>query len=271
MSDDATTDEAVADESAAAEAVADAEPAVEEAPAREPDELRDPIVERFSELLGDALVDTLVDPGVDLTIRVTPEAWSAAADVARNRLGARYFCFLSAIDWLPSPYGRSMDSDVDIVLAARAGNAPEPPSTEIVRGTTGGDTRFQVFARVAHVGGGDPFWGVTIKADVPEDSLTVDSWVKVYAGADWHERECWEMFGITFAGHPGLRHIYLPGDFEGYPLRKDYPLLSRMVKPWPGIVDVEPMPSDDEPEGGAEGESSVGAGEPEGGAEGSDA
>ena len=57
------------------------------------------------------------------------------------------------------------------------------------------------------------------------------------------------MFGITFDGHPDLRHIYLPGEFEGYPLRKDFPLLARMVKPWPGIVDVEPMPAEDEDDG----------------------
>ena len=50
------------------------------------------------------------------------------------------------------------------------------------------------------------------------------------------------MFGITFDGHPDLRHIYLPAEFEGHPLRKDFPLLARLVKPWPGIVDVEPMP-----------------------------
>jgi NADH-quinone oxidoreductase subunit C len=54
------------------------------------------------------------------------------------------------------------------------------------------------------------------------------------------------MFGITFNGHPHLSHIYLPGGFEGNPLRKDFPLLAREVKPWPGIVDVEPMPGDDE-------------------------
>jgi NADH-quinone oxidoreductase subunit C len=70
------------------------------------------------------------------------------------------------------------------------------------------------------------------------------SWITVYPGADWHEREAWEMFGITFVGHPNLSHIYLPGGFEGHPLRKDYPLLSRMVKPWPGLVDVEPMPGE---------------------------
>ena len=75
--------------------------------------------------------------------------------------------------------------------------------------------------------------------------MLAQSWVPVYAGADWHERECWEMFGVIFDGHPALRHLYLPSEFEGHPLRKDYALLSRVVKPWPGLVDVEAMPDDD--------------------------
>ena len=61
-------------------------------------------------------------------------------------------------------------------------------------------------------------------------------------GADWHERETWEMYGIDFIGHPEIRHLYLPGEFEGFPLRKDFPLLARVVKPWPGLTDVEAMP-----------------------------
>jgi NADH-quinone oxidoreductase subunit C len=68
----------------------------------------------------------------------------------------------------------------------------------------------------------------------------------VYFGADWHERETWEMYGFLFEGHPYLQHIYLPGEFEGFPLRKDFPLLSREVKPWPGIVDVEDLPAAEE-------------------------
>ena len=63
----------------------------------------------------------------------------------------------------------------------------------------------------------------------------------VFAGANWHERETWEMFGFWFDGHPNLIHIYLPGAFEGYPLRKDFPLLAREVKPWPGLTNVEPI------------------------------
>jgi NADH-quinone oxidoreductase subunit C len=64
------------------------------------------------------------------------------------------------------------------------------------------------------------------------------------------------MFGIRFAGHPDLRNMYLPTEFEGYPLRKDFPLLARHVKPWPGIVDVEPLPGE-----GDESAEAAGAGE----------
>ena len=95
--------------------------------------------------------------------------------------------------------------------------------------------------------------GVTLKSDVPE-TLSMPTWIRVYAGANWHERETHEMFGIAFDGHPDLRNLYLPGDFEGYPLRKDFPLLSRMVKPWPGIVDVEPMPGVDDADEAARGD-----------------
>ncbi len=82
---------------------------------------------------------------------------------------------------------------------------------------------------------------LVVKADI-DDSMTIDTWTDVYPGADWHEREAWEMFGVTFAGHPRLRNLYLPSGFEGHPLRKDYPLLARVVKPWPGIVDIEDIP-----------------------------
>ena len=88
-----------------------------------------------------------------------------------------------------------------------------------------------------------------LKADLDDEQPRVESWTPVYPGADWHERETWEMYGINFEGHPELKHIYLPSDFEGFPLRKDFPLLPRVVKPWPGIVDGEPMPGEDPSEG----------------------
>ena len=213
--------------------------------AREPDPLRDPLLEELASLVGDAVVETHVLPGKDMWVRVRPDAWAEVAHSVRFTLGARYFGFLSAIDWMPSPFGRSMDSDVDTRVKGAADKKVEEMST----GFAGGDTRFQVFARVANL---KDHWGITLKADVGDETPSIETWTKVYAGADWHEREAWEMFGIDFVGHPGLRKIYLPADFEGTPLRKDFPLLARMVKPWPGIVDVEPMPGGDDDEEASE-------------------
>jgi NADH-quinone oxidoreductase subunit C len=197
------------------------------------DEAREEIVAILTEELGDQVVGTHIRPGDDLWVRVTRESWRAAGIVARERLGFRAFEFLSAIDWLPSPFGKNEDSPTD---------PPPEPKTEIVTGYAGGETRFQVLARVHSY---TRKLGLTLKVDIPDDDLSLDTWLPVYAGVNWHEREVLEMFGITFVGHPYLLNLYLPGEFEGHPLRKDFPLLARHVKPWPGIVDVEPMPSDD--------------------------
>ena len=205
----------------------------------ETDDARQGVLDTFTEALGDAVVGSHIEPGRGLWLRVAREAWTSAAEVAKVRLGFTFFDHLSAIDWMPSPWGRYEDSAVDV------GVTPFDPTGVIETGVAGGDTRFQVICRLANVRRhADPHLNVILKADVPDDDLRIASLVPLYAGANWHERECWEMFGIAFDGHPGLRHLYLPGEFEGHPLRKDFPLLARLVKPWPGIVDVEPMPGE---------------------------
>ncbi|MEZ5226905.1 MAG: NADH-quinone oxidoreductase subunit C [Acidimicrobiales bacterium] len=205
------------------------------------DEARSALLEAITADLGDAVVGHHLVAGSDLWVRVGTEAWGDLAAYLRERQRFRFFSWLSAIDWMPSPFGRSLDANVDNLLEPTEANEPAVGGS----GHAGGDTRFQVLARVHNLSTG---LGITVKADVPDDSLSVGTWTASYPGAEWHEREAWEMFGIDFAGHPGLRHIYLPGEFEGHPMRKDYPLLARLIKPWPGIVDVEPMPgSDDEP------------------------
>ncbi|MFZ3072139.1 MAG: NADH-quinone oxidoreductase subunit C, partial [Thermodesulfobacteriota bacterium] len=56
------------------------------------------------------------------------------------------------------------------------------------------------------------------------DGETIDSVTSMWRGADWPEREAYDMYGIVFDGHPDLKRIYMPKDWEGFPLRKDYPL-----------------------------------------------
>jgi NADH-quinone oxidoreductase subunit C len=68
---------------------------------------------------------------------------------------------------------------------------------------------------------------LTVRVFLNEPDLSVPSVVPLWEGANWLEREVWDMFGITFTGHPDLRRILMPDEFTAYPLRKDYPLQGR--------------------------------------------
>jgi len=63
-----------------------------------------------------------------------------------------------------------------------------------------------------------------IRVPLSANDPVVDSMVPVWPGANWLEREIFDLFGIQFTGHPDLRRILLPDDWEGYPLRKDFPV-----------------------------------------------
>jgi NADH-quinone oxidoreductase subunit C len=203
----------------------------------------------------------------DAIVRVDRSVWVEALRFAKTTLDLPFFCFLSGLDWLENKDQTTRyenvwgsveeeaaveDAPADAVVEA----APAEVVVDVVAaghrtGRAGGDTRFQVFARVSSP---TAHRGLIIKADLDDTDPRIPTISKVYAGADWHERETWEMFGYWFDGHPNLIHIYLPGGFEGYPLRKDFPLLAREVKPWPGLTNVEPIAGEAEAEA-AEGES----------------
>ena len=68
---------------------------------------------------------------------------------------------------------------------------------------------------------------LTVRVMLNEPDLSVPSVVPLWEGANWMEREVWDMFGIRFEGHPDLRRILLPEEFAAHPLRKDYPLQGR--------------------------------------------
>jgi NADH-quinone oxidoreductase subunit C len=190
------------------------------------------LLERFESELGDGVIETAAVFGMPVA-RVRRAAWREAAEIAKSRLECDYLSFIAGLDWEPAP--REGDE------AGGDTSAPVQPQ-DVTYGAAGSEGRFQVFACVEST---SRKRGLIVKVDIDEQAMLVESWVPVYAGADWHERECWEMYGVVFDGHPALRHLYLPHEFEGHPLRKDFPLLSRVVKPWPGLVDVEPMPGED--------------------------
>ncbi|MBI1884472.1 MAG: NADH-quinone oxidoreductase subunit C [Chlamydiae bacterium] len=74
-----------------------------------------------------------------------------------------------------------------------------------------------------------------VKVDVGEEDSSLDSVSSLWPAANWYEREVWDMFGIKFKGHPDLKRILMYEEFQGHPLRKDYPVNRRqpLVKPVP--------------------------------------
>lgn len=199
-----------------------------------PDEGREKLLNELSASLGETLIESHLRAHEDLWLRVRAENWSDAVRTARAA-GFLYFGFLSAIDWDIAPEGRYEDTEFDEGLTEED---EQPVELDASSGYAGGDSRFQLLAQLYSL---ERQLGLLLKADVGDD-MTVDTIRDIFPGADWHERETHEMFGITFQGHPTLQPLYLPTEFEGHPLRKDFPLLARHVKPWPGVVDIEEIP-----------------------------
>ena len=83
--------------------------------------------------------------------------------------------------------------------------------------------------------------GLLLRTSCPHDDPSVPTLLGVFAGAGWHERATAELFGIVFTGHD-TAPLLLPASFQGHPLRKDFVLATRVVRPWPGVK--EPGESD---------------------------
>lgn len=156
-------------------------------------------------------------------VRVDRSRWVEAVEAVRDGAGLDFFSFLSAVDW---------SNEVAV---------GEPPEDTV-------EERYEVLVRLSSPDSND---AVTLSTDLPKDDAHLPTLVGVFGGANWHEREAAEMFGIEFEGHPNPTKLYLTDEFEGHPLRKTFPLLSREIKPWPGMVDVEDMPSTENTEGAA--------------------
>jgi NADH-quinone oxidoreductase subunit C len=98
----------------------------------------------------------------------------------------------------------------------------------------GVDEEARGIAVVLHVYSTSHHHHVQVRSVVPREGGHLPTVHDLWAGADWHERETAELFGVTFDGHPNLAKLLLPEEFEGFPLRKEFALLAREAKPWPG-------------------------------------
>ncbi|MEO5925898.1 MAG: NADH-quinone oxidoreductase subunit C [Bryobacteraceae bacterium] len=81
--------------------------------------------------------------------------------------------------------------------------------------------RFEV---VYHLHSLEPFRRLRLKCKIGGEKPEIESVISVWRAADWYEREIWDMFGIHILNHPDLQRILMPTDWEGHPLRKDYPV-----------------------------------------------
>lgn len=133
-----------------------------------------------------------------LTVTVEHPGWLHAMKWARDELDCAFFDFLCGVD--------ELDAD--------------PPGIMVV----------------AHLHSPQGRHHLLLRTLVPADDLSLPTATGLYRGANWHERETHEMFGVIFAGHPNLDPLLLADGFEGRPLRKDFVLASRVVKAWPGAV-----------------------------------
>ena len=153
-----------------------------------------------------------------INIKIDSTEWIEAHEQLRDEFNLKFFSWLSAVDW---------DNDVSV---------GEAPKEKVV-------PCFEVISCLSNVENTNL---VTVSTTIDKLEPKIDSLLDVYEGANWHEREAYEMFGISFTNHPNLEKLYLPDGYEGNPMLKSFELISREVKPWPGDVDVEGMPEDSE-------------------------
>jgi NADH-quinone oxidoreductase subunit C len=146
-----------------------------------------------------------------------------AGTCLRDELGFNFLSDLTPTDYLG--WGRR---GVSGYLGTPAGRDMHGPGTQgLARVPDSKPKRFAVSYHVLRLSD-DP---VRVRLQVwLDDGEAIDSVVPVWPTADWFEREAWDMFGIVFRGHPNLVRILMEDDWEGHPLRKDYPIGGEPVR-----------------------------------------
>lgn len=165
--------------------MSDPQPPATDAPAPVVATQDDPAVARLRERFPDAILATHAHRG-DATVEITPAS------------------LLEVCTFLRDDPALAFDMLVDVTAVDYLGSVP----------------RFEVVYHLYSIARNHR---VRVKARVPAESPRIASLVPLWRGANWLERETYDMYGIQFDGHPDLRRIFLYEEFQGHPLRKDYP------------------------------------------------
>ena len=177
-------------------------------------------LDRVKGALGERVTDAHLNYGhVDVT--VDPGNLVEVVRILRDdiALGCRFFTFLSAVD------RSTFNFDDENREAGSAGS----------QNKNGGGIEVLI-----HLYSPEKIWHVTLHVPLDFDAPVCPSITGVFKGAEWHERETAEMFGIHFTDHPNLVTLYLSEDFEGHPMLKTFKLPARSyVKDWPGAKDPD--------------------------------
>jgi len=154
------------------------------------------VVAKLKGKFADTVLD-VVDFRGETTVTVKKEDIVAVCAFMKDELGFNFLCDLCGVDYL--------------------GQSP----------------RFMVVYNLYNISSKERF---RIKVPVEESAAQVDTVSTVWGTANWMERECWDLMGISFNDHPDLRRILMAADWEGHPLRKDYPVQGPDREPYQGRV-----------------------------------
>ncbi len=159
----------------------------------------------------------------ETTLVVEPASLVAACEFLRDELGFAFLSDISAADYLG--WG---ETPVSGYIGTAAGRDLNSPSTAGYQHRPAPKPhRFAMNYHLLALHAGAPRVRLQVWLD---DGESVPSVVGVWPTADWHEREAWDLFGIPIAGHPNLVRILMDDDWEGHPLRKDYPIGGEPVR-----------------------------------------
>ncbi len=159
----------------------------------------------------------------DATLVLRPESLVEVARFLKEdpALQMNFLVDVTAVDYLT--FGKRPTP----AFFASSGVAVEPSSQIPDEDPWPGPPAGSRFALVYHFYSMAHKHRLRVVVPVEETDAVVDSLTTLWPGADWLEREVWDMFGIDFRGHPDLRRILMYDEFEGHPLRKDYPVNKR--------------------------------------------